>query len=200
VEVEPRRGYLHLVLRGDVETPDAALHLGALAVRVMERHETPRLLVDARAVPELPKEACDAGWAWLAEGACRQLAWVIPAGADAEMNVTRINMMAVSSSLPIRAFSAIIDAHRWLDAKQPDRRLSSVIGAVRPTERPPPMSSGPPPTTPPRGSNGPGKSSGEWHALTDAEARIARARKPTFTGKSTGDWPRVTDEPKDDSG
>jgi hypothetical protein len=139
IEVEPRRGYLHAVLRGECATPDDVLDLSGLAQRVMDRHDTRRLLVDGRALADhLPTDACSAVLHWLGEGQCRQLAWVVPVGADksaTELVVTRINMTGLSSSLPLRAFGAIIDAHRWLDARPAgERRQSSTMSAVRPDE------------------------------------------------------------------
>jgi len=204
VEVELRRGYLHVVLRGELASPEDVLHLAALVHRVMDRHDTRRLLVDARVLPDLSPEACDAGWSWLAEGVCRQLAWVIPQTGDTsaeEMNVTRINMTGVSSGLPVRGFSAIIDAHRWLDTKPGERKLSSSMPAVRLTDRPPAMPVPGRQTTPPRGSesvDSHSKSAADWHALSVDEVRSTRPRRATLTGKSSGTLPRVApDERKD---
>ncbi len=137
IEVEPRRGYLHAVLRGECASVDDVLDLSNLAQRVMDRHDTRRLLVDARTLPDhLPTDACTAALEWLGGGLCRQLAWVVPSGGDPgtnELAVTRINMTSLSSALPLRAFGAIIEAHRWLDAR-PSGRASSTMSAVRPED------------------------------------------------------------------
>ncbi|MFO0550015.1 MAG: hypothetical protein U0271_16590 [Polyangiaceae bacterium] len=144
----------------------------------MSRFGLDKVLLDLRdcGVP-LPDDACQRAWHAIHERSYNALACALPASVD--MMVTRINMTALSSNLPFRAFGSITDAHRWLDTRLSgvQRRMSSTstvppavgrsntlrMSTVSPAEvaayqqqqqassSPPPAQSSVPPRTPPHG-------------------------------------------------
>ena len=130
--------------------------LGALIERLMERHGERRVLVDARALQELlDEETCDSVWVWLGQRSYHQMAVVLPQELAA-LGLARFNMTGVSAGLPLRAFAAMMDAHRWLDLRTSGERRhsSSMMQAVR-------LSSPPPSGAPASTAGPPGARAGE---------------------------------------
>lgn len=117
LELEERRTYLHAHLVGEVLSKEVVERVTARLGWWMEKQQIPRLLVDARdLVVPFPDEACHATWEWIHARRFEQCAIIFsPAATDLVM--TRMNMTAVSSGLPVRGFAAVVDAHRWLDPR-----------------------------------------------------------------------------------
>lgn len=139
LKLEQRKGYIHLSLTGLLPGVDSVRALGTLVERLMEKTAVRRVLFDARGLGhDLAPDACDEAWAWLGARLYAQMAVVLPA-TSAELGLTRFNMTGLSSQLPLRAFLAVMDAHRWLDLRlSGERRLSQMgIPAVK-TVPPPP--------------------------------------------------------------
>lgn len=178
VVLDERRGFLLVSISGQLSTvTDVERFLGILRDG-MSRFGLDKVLLDLRdcGVP-LPDDACQRAWHAIHERSYNALACALPASVD--MMVTRINMTALSSNLPFRAFGSITDAHRWLDTRLSgvQRRMSSTstvppavgrsntlrMSTVSPAEvaayqqqqqassSPPPAQSSVPPRTPPHG-------------------------------------------------
>jgi hypothetical protein len=143
LKLEQRKGYIHLSLTGLLPGVDSVRALGTLVERIMEKTGVRRVLFDARGLGhELAPDACDEAWAWLGARLYGQMAVVLPAS-SAELGLTRFNMTGLSSQLPLRAFLAVMDAHRWLDLRlSGERRLSQMgIPAVKTVPPPPNVAS-----------------------------------------------------------
>jgi hypothetical protein len=143
LKLEQRKEYIHLSLTGALPAVDSVRALGTLVERIMEKTGVRRVLFDARGLgQELATDACDEAWAWLGARLYGQMAVVLPAS-SAELGLTRFNMTGLSSQLPLRAFLAVMDAHRWLDLRlSGERRLSQMgIPAVKSVPPPPHVAS-----------------------------------------------------------
>lgn len=147
LKLEQRKGYIHLSLTGLLPGVDNVRALGTLVERIMERTAVRRVLFDARGLGhDLAPDACDEAWAWLGARLYAQMAVVLPAS-SAELGLTRFNMTGLSSQLPLRAFLAVMDAHRWLDLRMSGERRLSQMGI-------PAVKSVPPPPNQPTGRTG----------------------------------------------
>jgi hypothetical protein len=134
IEVEERPGYLYLVETGTLKSvAEVEQYSGAMEL-LAERTGLRRALIDSRAQDEAepPKLLREAMWKFLLSGrAFEQIAFVLAN----EMQVARVNMIALSQKAQIRAFPAMHEAHRWLSGRQ--RTLSQSIQFPVPTPVPP---------------------------------------------------------------
>jgi hypothetical protein len=122
IDVHERSTYLYMVEIGVPQTVAEVAEYGAAMLRLSERTRMRRALIDSRANAEvdLPDEVRDAMFKWMVEGgAFDQIAYVL----GAEMQVARLNMVALSQKVKLRAFATVHEAHRWLAARS--RGLSS---------------------------------------------------------------------------
>ncbi|NUO48959.1 MAG: hypothetical protein HOV80_08900 [Polyangiaceae bacterium] len=143
LKLEQRKGYIHLSLTGLLTGVDSVRALGTLVERIMEKTTVRRVLFDARGLGhDLAPDACDEAWAWLGARLYAQMAVVLPAS-SAELGLTRFNMTGLSSQLPLRAFLAVMDAHRWLDLRMSGERRLSQMGIPAVKTVPPPPNTAP---------------------------------------------------------
>jgi hypothetical protein len=134
IETEERKGYLYVRVHGELSTvadvERAVVHLRDR----MDQAGTKKLHIDVRQLRiPLPDDACHAAWQFIHARDYTILACTLPEETG-DMMVTRMNMTGLSASLPFRAFSNIVEAHRWLELRPSGvRRVSSVsIPAVSP--------------------------------------------------------------------
>lgn len=200
VQVEERPGYLLLVEQGTLRSVAEVEHYAGALEHLSQRTGLRRVLIDSRGTEPVGRDdgVRDALWKWMLSGrAFDQMAFVL----SSELQVTSVNMVALSERAAIRGFSAVHEAHRWLTGRQ--RTMSQTLGAVTgtPTPMPAPMRPGlsessrptrstgeirrtdlPPPARtsdrpPPRPSGG---STGRFQAITDAESPKTPPRPSRF--------------------
>ncbi|NUP14064.1 MAG: hypothetical protein HOW73_49155 [Polyangiaceae bacterium] len=172
LEAEERKGYVYVRFHGEIQTvSDVERAIGFLRER-MDLAGTKKLHLDMRQfkVP-MADEACQAAWQYIHAREYTILACTLPEDTG-DMMVTRMNMTGLAASLPFRAFSNIVDAHRWLELRpsgiqqrpstmsMPVPSMSQQMAAVRaaasgtnggnaPTTPPPPSPRKKPPSIPP---------------------------------------------------
>lgn len=131
VEAEERKGYLYVRANGYVATPNDVERATLYLHDRMEAAGTRKMLLDLRALElPMPDEACHTAWQFVHAREYELLAFALPEE-QADLMVTRMNMTGVSSGLPFRAFTSIVEAHRWLD-----QRNSGMIRRVSTTSFP----------------------------------------------------------------
>lgn len=113
VQIEPRAGYLHVVHPGPLTSEDEVLRYAIALEREAATHRLNRALIDAR--QEMrggePPEVRLSLWRWLqSTSAFEAVALVMPD----QLGETRVNMLAVSQRLLLRAFVDSAVALRWL--------------------------------------------------------------------------------------
>lgn len=127
VEAEERKGYLYVRAHGSLSTPEQVESVVVYLQDRMVAAGTRKLLLDLRALElPLPDEACHAAWSFVHGREYALIALALPEE-QADLLVTRMNMTGVSSNLPCRAFTTIVEAHRWLDQRNSGvlRRVST---------------------------------------------------------------------------
>jgi hypothetical protein len=133
-----RADYLLVVEHGTLSTADEVLRYVTELEMAGQRFHLRRLLVDARSEidgAESRGEASGAMWRWIRSQRVFDLIGYVLRD---EMTIARVNMTALSERLPVRAFGAVADGHRWLARARPS---STALTAVRPV----PSSMPPPP-------------------------------------------------------
>jgi hypothetical protein len=141
IQVEERPGYLLLVEQGTLRSVAAVEQYAAALEQLVQRTGLRRVLIDSRGTEPVGRDdgVREALWKWLLSGrAFDQMAFVL----SSELQVTSVNMVALSERAAIRGFSAVHEAHRWLTGRQ--RTLSQSINAVTgmPTPVPAPLRPG----------------------------------------------------------
>lgn len=129
LELEERKGYLFARVRGLLVTAAEVGRAASLVRDAMTKFGERRLLIDAQQLDlPLPDPACHAAWEFIHAKDYTMLACTLPLE-PGDLMVTRMNMTSLSSGLPLRAFSNILDAHRWLDLRPSGihRRPSSML-------------------------------------------------------------------------
>jgi hypothetical protein len=118
IHVDVRDGYIHVVAVGILRDLDEVREHNALMEELMVRHGTRRVIIDARGqTGEPPPEVRAAVWDWFkSERAFELVAYVV--GESDEMKAARVNMTALSLGTNLRAFTKVIDAHRFLTMKR----------------------------------------------------------------------------------
>lgn len=185
VEVEERPGgYLYMVeqgtLRSLAEVDQYIVAMEQLSARTGIR----KALIDSRAAVPVSRDGGirESLWKWLVSGrAFDQIAFVL----DSEMQVTSVNMVALSERAGIRAFAAVHEAHRWLTGRS--RTLSQTLTAPAGTGTPPGGVPSPSPgsgerrtSAPPRPSERPPalRRSSEWEIPAQPLPTIPRGSAP----------------------
>jgi hypothetical protein len=133
IHVDVRDGYIHIVAVGHLRDLDEVAEHNDLMERLMAELGTRRAIVDARGQTGEPTpEVRNAVWEWFrSDRAFELVAYVVPA--SAEMKAARVNMTALSLGMSLRAFTSVIEAHRFLTAK---RKSSSTFPAARDPKSP----------------------------------------------------------------
>ena len=128
IHIDVRDGYMHVVAVGTLRDVDEVKEHNDLMERLIDRYGTRKAIVDARGQTGEPSpEVRAAVWDWFrSEKAFELVAYVVPD--SAEMKAARVNMTALSLGMSLRAFTSVIEAHRFLTAK---RKSSSTFPAVR---------------------------------------------------------------------
>lgn len=129
LEIEERKGYLFARVRGLLATAAEVGRTTTLVRDALNKMPERRLLIDAQQLDlPLPDPACHAAWEFIHAKDYSMLACTLP-HEPGDLTVTRMNMTGLSSGLPLRAFSNILDAHRWLDLRPSGihRRPSSML-------------------------------------------------------------------------
>jgi hypothetical protein len=136
-----RADYLLVVEHGTLASSDEVLRYVTELETASARYKLRRLLVDARSETDATESRGDARsamWRWIrAQRSFEMIGFVL----RDDMTIARVNMTALSERLPVRAFLAVADGHRWL------AKLRSSSTAI-PQARPGPSSVPPPPMTP----------------------------------------------------
>ncbi len=150
-----RADYLLVVEHGTLSTPDEVLRYVTELEMAGQRFHLRRLLVDARSEvdeAESRGEASSAMWRWIrSQRGFDMIGYVL----RDEMTIARVNMTALSERLPVRAFSAVADGHRWLARARPSSTSLTPARPVPSSVPPPPLhttASRTSMTTPPSGS------------------------------------------------
>lgn len=140
VHVEARAGYLHVVHPGPLSTEDEVLRYAIAVEREAQLHHLKRALIDARleARGTEPPEVRLSLWRWLQNTTAFEAVALIVPDPLAE---TRVNMLAVSQRLLLRAFVDPAIALRWLTRAS---RSSATFRALDADGRPRRTSSFPP--------------------------------------------------------
>ena len=133
LEIEERTGYLVVAEHGTLGSKaDVDAYVFAVEA-IASRRKMRRVLIDSRALEgeAESRDVRDAMWKWLTGGRTfDQVAYVLPS----EIQVARVNMLALSLKANLRAFPGVPEAHRWLTGRQ---RTASVIGMSPVTGTPP---------------------------------------------------------------
>lgn len=117
-EVELRGGYVFAMARGVLATPQEVSEYFGMVRAHLDAAHVRRLLMDARGQTEQPSaEVRDAAWSWLRRLNLERIAYVV--GTEEALKLSRINMTAISSHMPMRAFTSVLEAHRWLATTMP---------------------------------------------------------------------------------
>lgn len=127
IHVDVRDGYIHLVAVGVLRDLDEVDEHNRLMEKLIEQYDAHRAIVDARGQTGEPTpEVRAAVWDWFRSDKSFELvAYVVPD--SAEMKAARVNMTALSLGMSLRAFTSVVEAHRFLTQK----RKSSSFPAVR---------------------------------------------------------------------
>lgn len=157
VEIDVRPGYLHVVEQGTLTSVAEVEKYTNVIERAVLRTGLRRVLIDSRGTEPVGRDdgVREALWKWLLTGrAFEQMAFVL----SSELQVTSVNMVALSERAPIRAFATVHEAHRWLAGRA--RTLSQALtsqGMPAATFTPPPARPDPHRRTPapPRASDRP---------------------------------------------
>jgi hypothetical protein len=173
-----RADYLLVVEHGTLASAEEAHRYLTELELASQKFQLRRLLVDARSESDEADATGDARaamWKWLrSQRAFDMIGYVL----RDEMMIARVNMTALSEKLPVRAFIAVADGHRWL-ARQ--RQSSTAIPLARPqgsSSVPPPPRS--PMPTPPS-SNAPVRQTQRTSALSSQEADAILTGRVTST-------------------
>lgn len=146
VVIDPRSAYLHVVQPGPLATEDEVVRYVISIEREANVHGLRRALIDARneVHGSEPPEVRLALWRWLQSTSVFEAVALIMPDPLAE---TRVNMLAVSQRMLLRAFVDPAVALRWLTRAS---RSSSSFKALDDSGRPRRTSSFPPPVEPER--------------------------------------------------
>ncbi len=132
-----RADYLLVVEHGTLTSGEEVLRYVSELELASQRFHLRRLLVDARSEARGDDQGGDARaamWRWIrSQRAFEMIGFVL----RDEMMIARVNMTALSERLPVRAFTAVAEGHRWL-ARQ--RSSSTALPSARsaPSSVPPP--------------------------------------------------------------
>jgi hypothetical protein len=146
LEVDERDGYLHILAVGSMRDLDDVAECNGHFARLMSERATKRALLDARGQETEPHpEVRAAVWEWFkSDRGFDTVAYVVPESEG--MKAARINMTAVAFGMNLRAFTSVVEAHRFLAPK----RASTLMPAVRaPVENASRKSTFPPASFPP---------------------------------------------------
>jgi hypothetical protein len=141
VHIDARTGYLHIVQPGPLASEDEVLRYAIAIERESQVQQLRRALIDARAEERgvEPPEVRMALWRWLQNTTCLDaVALVMPD----QLAETRVNMLAVSQRLLLRAFVDPAIALRWLTRATKSQTLRGMEAegrARRPSSFPPPI-------------------------------------------------------------
>lgn len=112
-EIEAHGTYLLTASRGVLASLDEVNQYFRLLREHLERAGVRRILIDARGQTEQAEpKVREAAWSGLHKLGLERIAYVV--GTEEALKATRVNMTGISSHIPIRAFSSVLDAHRWL--------------------------------------------------------------------------------------
>lgn len=195
VEVEERSGYLYVVETGQLRNM-RELHAYTSAMdEVVAQTGIDRAVIDARGeVGDPPAEVRAAMWDWLGspERGFSLVAFILPS----EMAVARVNMTALSRRAPVRAFTSVQEAQRWLT--RGPRATSSMFApsAERISSRPPPRADANAPTERPPAATAPTVPAFPRPPAVPAEAaepRSERVPRPSPPPRSSTPAPRGVD-------
>nr|MDQ3033286.1 STAS/SEC14 domain-containing protein [Myxococcota bacterium] len=116
ITFEERPGYLFIVEEGTLRSVAEVEKYAAAIQAVVERTGLMRVLIDSRGTEPVGRDdgVRDALWKWLVSGRFEQMAFVL----STELQVTSVNMIALSERARIRGFVAVHEAHRWLTGRQ----------------------------------------------------------------------------------
>lgn len=198
--VTARADYLLVVEHGTLSTPEEVHRYLTELELASQRFHLRRLLIDARSetTDETPSaaDARTATWRWIrTQRAFDQIAYVL----RDEMTIARVNMTALSERLPIRAFAAVADGHRWVArSRSPSTSIPAPPGARTATSSVPPPPMAPRTSTPgPRpGSSTPSagqRVTTKTRAISadDADAILKRSPTPTPPLRNTVKMPAM---------
>ncbi len=129
IHVDVRDGYIHVVAVGILRDLDEVAEHNDLMERLMTTHGTRRTIIDARGQTGEPRpEVRAAVWDWFrSERAFELVAYVV--AENDEMKAARVNMTALSLGMGLRAFTSVIEAHRFLTTKR--AKTTGTYPAVR---------------------------------------------------------------------
>jgi hypothetical protein len=129
IHVEVRDGYIHVVAVGLLRSLYEVEEHAVLMDKLMATHGTRRALIDARGQTGEPEpEVRAAAWDWFrSERSFDLVGYVVPE--SAQLKATRVNMTALSLSMNLRAFTTVIEAHRFLTMRR--ARSTGSFPAVR---------------------------------------------------------------------
>ncbi len=118
IHAEVRDGYIHVVAVGTLRGLDEVAEYNSLMERLILEHGTRRAIIDARGQTGEPSaEVRAAVWDWFkSEKAFELVAYVVQD--SAEMKAARVNMTALSLGMNLRAFTSVIEAHRFLTMRR----------------------------------------------------------------------------------
>lgn len=178
VVLDARSAYLHVVQPGPLATEEEVLRYVVSIEREANLHGLRRALIDARneAIGAEPPEVRLSLWRWLQSTTAFEAVALIMPDALAE---TRVNMLAVSQRMLLRAFIDSAVALRWLTRAS---RSSSSFKALDEQGRPRRTSSFPPPV----------ESERTFGAGTPPAGNDLRERPPTSPGLVSIPPPRKT--------
>ena len=129
IHAEVRDGYVHVVAVGLLRSLDEVVEYNELMERLMADHGTRRAIIDARGQTGEPSaEVRAAVWEWFKSDRSFELvAYVVNESSD--MKAARVNMTALSLGMNLRAFTSVIEAHRFLTLRR--SRSTGSFPAVR---------------------------------------------------------------------
>ncbi len=188
-----RADYLLVIEHGTLMTGEEVLRYVTEVETAGQRFQLRRLLVDARSETDdddARGEARAAMWRWIrTQRAFDGIGYVL----RDEMMIARVNMTALSERLPVRAFSAVAEGHRWLARPRGTSTTSMPSARGTGSTPPPPMRTPVPPLrspspTPP-GSLGaprnPARTTARTAALSSEEAAAVLAPRTPTPPRST---------------
>lgn len=177
VHLDARAGYLHVVHPGPLSSEDEVLRYAIAIERDAQVHQLRRALIDARleARGNEPPEVRLSLWRWLQNTtAFEAVALVVPD----QLAETRVNMLAVSQRLLLRAFVDPAIALRWLTRAT---RSSATFRALDAEGRPRRTSSFPPSESQTFGAKTPGEG-----GIRDSNVRERNTSPGGTTSSSEG--------------
>lgn len=117
VEVSAHGSYVHVTAAGVLTSLGEVRAFYQLVEEQLARAGVRRLLIDARSAEGEPSdEVREASWRGLSRLQLERVAYVV--SALQQLKAARLNMTAISTAVPIRAFATILEAHRWLSAAE----------------------------------------------------------------------------------